>query len=234
VAADNIQAVGFGLGVDEAHNHLDPTLYPADHPLALHEPSMHWGWAGGYRFLVVEGKIDNNNDGNPESTFEYHCLGNQLYDTTTVNGAVQAQNGTLNIALTLDYAQLFKNMSMSGNLIHHGSTSSNAAMMTNAHRAGFFSIAAATSAFDPADLSRYVTAAPNPCVENTWITLDFPVAGDVQLNLVNEAGQTVRSMAGLPPQTQTRLQTAGLPAGVYHAVFTQNGAVLAQKTLVVQ
>ena len=43
---------------------------------------MHWGWAGGYRFLVVEGKADNSGDGIPETDFWIPQSGDELYKQT--------------------------------------------------------------------------------------------------------------------------------------------------------
>ena len=42
-----LESVRFGVGRSE-HNHLDPSAYPGDHPLAPQLPSMHWGWASRY------------------------------------------------------------------------------------------------------------------------------------------------------------------------------------------
>ena len=33
---------------------------------------VHWGLSSGYRFMAIEGLVDNNNDGVPETTFEGH------------------------------------------------------------------------------------------------------------------------------------------------------------------
>ena len=51
----NIEGIEFSIGVDQAANHLDPSTYPSSHPLALKNPSMHWGWTSGYRFIALEG-----------------------------------------------------------------------------------------------------------------------------------------------------------------------------------
>ena len=62
------------LGLDSATNHADPTLAEAP----LNDPSMHWAWDPdeGYKFLVFEGRVDDDGDGvvdagDPE--FTYHC-----------------------------------------------------------------------------------------------------------------------------------------------------------------
>ncbi|MBK7304311.1 MAG: hypothetical protein IPI90_13940 [Saprospiraceae bacterium] len=32
-------------------------LISVDSPLAFQDPSMHWGWTSGYRFIALEGMI---------------------------------------------------------------------------------------------------------------------------------------------------------------------------------
>ena len=53
----NVEAVHFHIGVDSSVNHSDPASYPMGHPLAPVFPSMHWGWAAGYRFVAIEGFV---------------------------------------------------------------------------------------------------------------------------------------------------------------------------------
>jgi len=50
----------FQLGLDSAINHSDPTQWGLDHPLSPSLNEMHWGWAGGYIFNVIEGYYTNN------------------------------------------------------------------------------------------------------------------------------------------------------------------------------
>ena len=84
---------------------------------------MHWGWAGGYRFLVVEGKVDNSGDGIPETDFEYHNLGDELYKQTDMTIApAYDTGGDLTLSIVLDYARLFDQNTMLGNQIVHGSS----------------------------------------------------------------------------------------------------------------
>ena len=51
----SLEGIEYSLGVDAGHNHLDPASYPSSHPLAPKNPSMHWGWTAGYRFIALEG-----------------------------------------------------------------------------------------------------------------------------------------------------------------------------------
>ena len=62
------------IGLDSETNHADPTL--AESP--LNDPSMHWAWnpAAGYKFLLLEGRVDDDGDGTVDDidpSFTYHC-----------------------------------------------------------------------------------------------------------------------------------------------------------------
>ncbi len=57
----------------------DPTLAEAP----LNDPSMHWAWnpAAGYKFLLMEGRVDDDGDGVVDAsdpTFTYHCATDDL------------------------------------------------------------------------------------------------------------------------------------------------------------
>ena len=53
----------FLLSIDGLDNRIAPEDAPADHPLALKTPSMHWNWNAGYVFLRLDGLLDINGDG---------------------------------------------------------------------------------------------------------------------------------------------------------------------------
>jgi len=233
-AVQAANGVTLHLGVPEAVNHLDPTFYPSSHPLAPKNPSMHWGWTPGYRFMAIEGKVDNNNDGVPETTFEFHNLGDALYKTLELTGTTQAANGELHLHFVLDYAQLFKNMAMTGNLIQHGSVAPNIAMMNNAASQNFLSMLTTSASNDVLTNSLNVKASPNPANGETLIQYELPTAAWMNLTVTNTLGQTVRNVAGLPASGSINLETANLPEGVYQYAFYENGNLLARKQLVVK
>ena len=59
VPAGDYQGLTFSIGVPEDLNHADPSDFGSDHPLSTFN-GMHWAWASGYRFMVVEGRIDSS------------------------------------------------------------------------------------------------------------------------------------------------------------------------------
>lgn len=70
--------VKFTVGIaDSAVNHSDPATYSSDSPLAPQNPSMHWSWNTGYKFLVLEGTVDATADtaGTPNYNWIMHLGG---------------------------------------------------------------------------------------------------------------------------------------------------------------
>ena len=133
----DFRVVKMDVGIDKDKNHADPTLYPASHPLGPKSPDMHWGWAAGYRFIAIEGLVDNNNDGTPEQEFQFHSLGDALLFQTILdlNGSHHVE--TEPMVINLDYIKLFDALSMSGNLIQHGSGTLNKNVLLNAATKNF-------------------------------------------------------------------------------------------------
>lgn len=59
----------FQLGLDSNINHSDPSQWGLEHPLSPSLNEMHWGWAGGYIFNVIEGYYLNNKS---NAGFSFH------------------------------------------------------------------------------------------------------------------------------------------------------------------
>ncbi len=222
------------LGVPASVNHNDPASYPANHPLAPQNPTMHWGWSAGYRFMAIEGKVDNNGDGVPETVFEYHNLFDELYRSLELIGVKNAENGVLHLHFVLDYAQLFKNMAMTGTLVQHGKFASNVTMMNNAATQNFVTMVGTSATHEVEANSLHVKASPNPANVEALLEYTLPAAGTLELMLTNTLGQTVRSLTGLSASGSVRLETATLSGGIYQYAFYENGKLLARKQLVVK
>lgn len=112
----DVEAIKFHIGVFAPVNNADPSLYPPEHPLAPKNPSMHWGWASGYRFLAYEGTAGTNF----AQTIQLHALGNDNYFETTVATGAQISNGKLVIAIDGDYLEGMHNIHLSDGVIAHG------------------------------------------------------------------------------------------------------------------
>ncbi|MEM6628360.1 MAG: MbnP family protein [Bacteroidota bacterium] len=83
VPAKKYVGVRFGIGVPDSLNHEDPTVFSPEHPLSVFN-SMHWNWAAGYRFVIMEGKIDSSvtaDGAEIAKDFVYHLGLDTLYRT---------------------------------------------------------------------------------------------------------------------------------------------------------
>ena len=116
----NLKKIKFDLGVDSNHNHTDPSTYAANHALSPKDPTMHWGWESGYRFWVVEGWMDDNDDGKFDVRFEYHMIGDVMLRTKTLNTSGVKKDGKLFVVIDVQLNELFDSIDFSKNNIIHG------------------------------------------------------------------------------------------------------------------
>lgn len=114
----NIETIKFKVGVDSLNNHSDPSTWPADHPLAPQNPDTHWGWASGYRFVMIEG---NGGIQMPSFTFEIHALGDQHYrGDVSVNVYPEDMGTYTRLSINADYDRALDGINVSSGLFNHG------------------------------------------------------------------------------------------------------------------
>ena len=230
---EGVRGVKLHLGVDPAHNHADPSTYASDHPLSLQNPTMHWGWSAGYRFMAIEGKVDNNGDGKPETAFEFHNVGDEFYRALDLQTTVNAKDGTLDVHLILDYAQLFKNIAMTGSLIQHGNSFLNSKMTSNAETEKFITAAVQVASKDLNANSKHVVISPNPCSTESTIDYSLPGSNPLTMIVMNAFGQTLSMVKDLSNSGTIHFQRNQLVDGIYQIVFFDNGQLLSRNQFIV-
>jgi hypothetical protein len=191
---DNVESISFYLGVDYDANHADPAQWPSSHALALKSPSMHWGWASGYRFLAIEGMMGNNAD------FEIHALGDDNYFENTVDVAVSASNGAIAIDIYGDYAEILNDIDLTGGLINHGSTKEAKKSLENCRDLVFSSVAttdttdtASANGIEALNQLLDVTIAPNPSIDGSFV-IQLPetsATSDVEIRVFDFSGKEI-------------------------------------------
>lgn len=122
-----LEAIRFGIGVEQAVNHLDPASYAMTHPLAPKNPSMHWGWQAGYRFVCMEGKAGSALD----QVYEVHALGDNNYKIQQITTAGLPQGSDLVVSLTADYAKALDGVDVNAGLIRHGTSGEAVVLLDN-------------------------------------------------------------------------------------------------------
>lgn len=215
---DNVEAISFSVGVDEAHNHLDPATYSMGHPLAPQFPSMHWGWASGYRFVAAEGETGVNFT----SDWQIHALGDNNFFSQSHDMSFSANSGYLDLWLDANYEEMFNELDVSSGLIEHSDTDEAIDLLENMRDHVF-------AAGQPVGVSDHewigLNAFPNPANDQIRVV---GVPADSQVEVLDLQGAIVRS---IQPNGLALIDVQDLANGLYF-LRIQNGG--AQKTIKVQ
>ncbi|MEC8459118.1 MAG: MbnP family protein, partial [Bacteroidota bacterium] len=217
---DSVSAVRFAIGVGPDVNNLDPSVYPISHPLAPKFPSMHWGWAAGYRFVCAEGFGGTSFN----QTFQLHGLGNSNYAMQTINTrGTTSGNDTLVIDIEADYSNLTKNISVASGTISHGETGDALEALKNLNNHVFQSAEGNTAlAFNEKDWTD-LRIHPNPSNGEVF----FTGMDNADLVIYNALGVVVHK------SKLKNLQSIFLKdSGTYLCVVSLNGFIRTSKILV--
>lgn len=153
-----LEAISFAIGVEDPTNHEDPAQYNAQHPLAPKNPSMHWGWAGGYRFVAFEGVAGPSLN----QTLEIHALGDANYKWNNITTAGTVVDGKLIIALNADYIQMLNGISINSGLINHSETGEAATLIDNFQASVFSEGEVANTSVETVHAANSMVLFPNP------------------------------------------------------------------------
>ena len=222
----NLESIHFGIGVEQAFNHLDPASYAMNHPLAPKSPSMHWGWSSGYRFIAMEG----NSGSNLSQTFEIHTVDDGNYFVPTVTTSGEAIANGLRIDLNADYEMALKDINVAAGPITHGSNGVARTIAQN-FRDFVFSPAGNATALDPSGEVLGFGLYPNPSTGAFNVVFDAQPSAELEVIVYDFTG---RIMQKATSQIAGNLQLEIETAGCYLVAIQQEGKVLATQRLVIQ
>lgn len=121
------------IGLHDEINHGDPTT--AEPP--LNDATMHWNWnpAAGYKFLVIEGKVDDDGDGTVDAgdpDITYHCATDDALRVLSADhsGTITA-GGTINMHVHLHVDDLVSGIDMLATPLAMGYEPVNVQLMDN-------------------------------------------------------------------------------------------------------
>lgn len=186
-----VENISFHIGVDPDANHSDPVSYPSEHPLAPTFPSMHWGWAAGYRFVAFEGKSGSQNN---QQTMEFHCLGDSNYWLSEIPVTTSAHNNVVTINLDADCNKLLEGIDVSAGVINHSETGEVKEVMTNFRDFVFTPTPVDTTVvMGIEDLNNVNEMAlyPIPSVDVLNMTFTLDEAQTMNISISNVLGQTI-------------------------------------------
>ena len=186
IDAENIEMLAFNVGVDYENNHADPAAWPSDHPLAPQFPSMHWGWASGYRFLAIEGIESNENQ-----IFQVHGLGDQNYMTVELPVEANANSNNITFYVQANTEEILYDIDLSGGVFIHGFSGAAAASLENMSER-VFEITNSTLSSDDGVTEMTFSMFPNP-TNDSRVQLNFaPLSGETyRLYITDISGRTV-------------------------------------------
>lgn len=110
VSVGDYKSLSFKVGLIPKINHSDPATYDADHPLNPSVSNLHWGWAGGYVFLAVEGRYEQ--PGSRLGGYSFHLGNDENLTALTFSEPFSVTIGT-EVRLRFDAARLFRGISIS-------------------------------------------------------------------------------------------------------------------------
>ena len=226
---EDVEGLNYAIGVDEAHNHLDPTSYPFGHPLAPQSPSMHWGWAAGYRFIALEGKTGSN----MLITYEIHALGDSNYQNVSMLGEATKTDNSLTIDVLANYMGVFNNINISSGIIEHGEYGY-AISLCNRFASDVFSILPATNntSIEDNSIAQSFQVFPNPSsTKNIQVAFDLQNMAKYNILVTDVSGRIVQNI-----NLSNTAKVANLSlenAGIYFIQLWQNDKMIANEKLVV-
>ena len=223
-----LESINFSVGVDPGVNNQNPTQWSASHALAPKSPSMHWGWAAGYRFVALEGKTGNSLN----TTFEIHALGNDNYFKISIPTKGAMDNGELVIELDADYTEALSNIDISGGLVIHGETDQAVRCLRNFTNTVFTSQEGNknTLAIDEAKQIIGAVLFPNPSTGSFSIDLPQSVTGLVEVSVVDLTGKVILDNSRL----ENGVNSYGIEnKGVFVISIRLDGVIVETKRLMV-
>tara|TARA_B100000900_G_scaffold415248_1_gene444424 strand:- start:7294 stop:8241 length:948 start_codon:yes stop_codon:yes gene_type:complete len=217
---DSITAVRFAVGVAPDVNNLDPSTYPAAHPLAPKSPSMHWGWAAGYRFVCAEGVGSSAFN----QIFELHGLGNTNYAMQTIaTSGTLVGSDTVVVDIEADYAQLVRDIEVAQGTISHGETGDAYQSLKNLNNKVFKSVEGNAAMTQKELIFANLYVFPNPSNGRLVVT---GIEG-AAIEVFNGLGSKIYSQRAT---TSTRIILTD--AGIYLMVVSKDGITTTKKLIV--
>jgi hypothetical protein len=198
-----LDSISFAIGVGNAENHLDPTLYLAGHPLAPQAPSMHWGWTAGYRFVAIEGVSGLA----MSDVFQMHCLGDNNYKTKTIVTSGNAVNNDLEVVIDADYAEALNSINVSGGVISHGETGEARTVLSNFNAFVFSngSMSVPITKLETINIAVY----PNPVSVGQALQIEVDQDFETSVEVFDITGKAYKNMTYSPDDQSVRFMDSG-------------------------
>lgn len=112
----SLTGISFIVGVDpttNAETEIDFTMRSSDDPLGQQNPTMHWGWQGGYRFLNIDANADLDGDGDFETPLTYHLGKDDFLGNVSLTVNEKLEGGQNDFRLLFDMEEFLSGIDFS-------------------------------------------------------------------------------------------------------------------------
>lgn len=220
-----IDSLEIHIGVDRFSNHNDPTIYPPEHPLALKDPTMHWGWAAGYRFIALEGSAGST-AATAKADVQVHSVGDTLYRRIVLPVTSTVTSSGVDVVLNAEYSALLKDLDVSQGLIFHGYGPETETLTENMTTRVF--TAATPSSVDEDVLSLSTSVHPNPASDVLTVTVSEATANVTLVDVIGRIMITSELTGG-----PSAISVATLPVGSYTIVIDAGNGRISHAPLII-
>ncbi|MFT5264539.1 MAG: hypothetical protein ACI8YQ_003285 [Polaribacter sp.] len=220
-----VEMVKLHIGVDSDYNHLDPASYASQHPLAPKFPSMHWGWAPGYRFVAFEGSGGSGFD----QDFQLHGLGDVNYFTTEIPLEAAADNNEVIINIDADYTRALEDIDVNTGTIVHGDYGDAKKCLENFRDYVFAAAGLASATIDFSEVGKFEVF-PNPTDGNAVIMLETSQDLNYQVAVTDILGKQVMFFDNINSNTTIDLTLE--ESGFYFVNLIKEGQPVITKKLI--
>ncbi len=213
----NLEGISFDLGVDSVRNGMNTSAWPVGHPLAVQNPSMDWSWPDGYFFWTIDGKVDSDNDGEPDLNFSLHGMGNHLL--TPVNGftGLNLSGNEVNVVLYVNIADWLNDIGLRYVGVAHDGLHDNSKVGENTNAETVFTLD------NPLSLDEWEAQESNIYADYTMpyaptIYYNLISQEDVSITVTDATGRTVLEAEDQPSAGNFFIRKE-LPDGTYIITF---------------
>ncbi|WCL81407.1 hypothetical protein PPO43_15635 [Saprospira sp. CCB-QB6] len=119
---DHLHMLKFNIGVDSLTNsqtEADFTSRDANDPLAAQNPGMHWSWSSGYIFVKIEGEVDTDGDGTPDTAANWHIGTNNMLREVSLMAHQDMEGEEATIEVEFDLATVLTNTDLANDYSTH-------------------------------------------------------------------------------------------------------------------
>jgi len=228
-ALENIE---FDLGIDASINQTTPVDYVSSHALAPKVPTMYSDNQNSYIFIVLEGKIDTDNDNNPDQAFSLRVTNSQLLQHVSLESNRNVNdNNTLTIELQANVANWLEDIGLDTVGTQENDSDINATVMENTTDYTVFTSPAATSVQALVSPQNHIYV-DGRLPQRPTIYYKFYTGEQVDMTITNVTGTYFIQRFGLSPEGDFFMND-DLASGIYIVVFTSPRGIRQCKKFVI-